>query len=116
MAGSFYALGEDAVGCSDPLDLEDPKYGVFWFDRQHVDVEEDQRSDEKLGAWIGRQIEDSRGDLEADGIDPDGTPEEKRAIEEENRKGCCLALLVIALVGGLLCAAVVVAWDLLIGG
>ncbi|MCP3958390.1 MAG: SMI1/KNR4 family protein [bacterium] len=29
----FYALGKDAGGCSDALDLEDPEYGVFERDR-----------------------------------------------------------------------------------
>ena len=111
----FFALGEDGGGCSDAIDLEDPEYGVFWFDRQHINVSNSDRSDEKIDAWVKRQISDSKHDLEADGIDPQGTPEETRAIREENSKGGFIPLLIVAIVGGVIVSAIIIGWKLLTG-
>ena len=98
----FYALGEDDGGCSDAIDLEDENFGVFWFDRQHIDVKSKQRSDEKIGDWIKRQYDDYTHDLEADGIDPNGTPENRGKIEESNSKGGCLSLILLVVIGVLI--------------
>lgn len=102
----FYALGQDGGGCSDAIDLDDPEHGVFWFDRQHIDVSDGDRSDEKLSAWIARQIVDSTRDLEDGGIDPSGTPEERALIQERNSKDACLPLFL--LVAGVIAISILV--------
>ena len=98
----FFALGEDSGGCSDAIDLDDPEFGVFWFDRQHIDLSEGQRSDEKLEQWLARQIKDITADLMADAIDPDAAPKERREKESAGVKaqslGCVLVLLILAAV------------------
>ena len=50
-------------------------------------------------------------DLEADGIDPSGTPEEREAVQEKNAKGGCLFLLLVAIVGGVIFSAIMVGWS-----
>ena len=109
----FFALGEDGGGCSDAIDLEDSEYGVFWFDRQHIDVGATERSEEKIDAWIKRQVSDLEHDLEADGINPQGTPEEMHAILEKNSKGDCVSLLILAIVVGIIVSVILVSWNLI---
>ena len=112
----FYATGEDAGGCSDAIDLEDPEFGVFWFDRQHVVVDDEERSSEKLDAWIARQIEDSTHDLEAEGIDPQQSPEERSIIEAQiTRKGGMAAVAIVFFVTFLV-SVVIAIWKLLTAG
>jgi hypothetical protein len=98
----FYALGQDDGGCSDALDLDDPEYGVFWFDRQHVDVEASSRSPEKIESWLMRQVKDYTSDLIDAGVDPDQSPEQRERIERENvGKGCStlmIATIILAMV------------------
>ncbi|WP_269542127.1 hypothetical protein [Cerasicoccus fimbriatus] len=89
---SFFALGEDAGGCSEAIDLVDPDFGVFWFDRQHIEVLETDRSEERMEAWIARQIKDHTHDLMADGIDPNGTPKQRDEEYEKSSKSRCYAL------------------------
>ena len=95
----FYALGQDSGGCSDAIDLEDEEFGVFWFDRQHINVKPDERSEEKIESWIKRQIFDYTHNLKLDGIDPNGTPAERERIEKENSKGGCLGLIILIIIG-----------------
>jgi hypothetical protein len=99
----FFALGRDAGGCSDAIDLDDPEFGVFWFDRQHIDLAPDQRSEEAVNRWILRQTRDLTSDLAGDGFDPHGTPESLKATQDAKVKsgfsGCLIAVFVaIALI------------------
>ena len=89
----FFALGQDAGGCSDALDLEDPEFGVFWFDRQHVQVGESERSPEKIEAWLTRQVRDLSSDLAGDGIDPTISPEKRKEIEQKEYRSSNVAML-----------------------
>lgn len=108
----FFATGEDGGGCSDAIDLEDPEFGVFWFDRQHIDVGGSDRSPEKLREWVTRQITDSKDDLEANGIDPSVTPDQKNATDERNNLLGSAPLLIGALVLGL----AICCWILFVSG
>ncbi|MEM6854335.1 MAG: hypothetical protein AAF593_08000 [Planctomycetota bacterium] len=107
----FFAAGEDSGGCSDAIDLEDPEYGVFWFDRQNVEVGVDLRSEEKLKDWIVRQIAEAKHDLEADGIDPDTSPEKRLEIQNKNAKSGCISLLMLAVAGFLIIAVLLLGWE-----
>lgn len=101
----FFALGQDAGGCSDALDLDDPESGVFWFDRQHVNVAFEDRSPEKIEQWLMRQVRELSSDLVGDGIDPMDSPEtRKQIVRQENRSSNFAALFFVAIIA----AAVVV--------
>jgi hypothetical protein len=89
----FFALGQDAGGCSDALDLDDPGFGVFWFDRQHIDVGEENRSPEKIEQWLTRQVRELSSDLTGDGIDPMTSPEKRKESERKGYRSSNVAML-----------------------
>jgi hypothetical protein len=89
----FFALGQDAGGCSDALDLDDPEFGVFWFDRQHISVGAEERSPEKIEQWLTRQVRELSSDLAGDGIDPTASPEQRKQGEEKEYRSSKVAML-----------------------
>jgi hypothetical protein len=98
----FFALGTDAGGCSDALDLDDPEHGIFWFDRQHVTAGPADRSPEKIETWVARQIKELTADLMDAGSDPDGAPRQRKAQEERNYRhsafGCVVLIVAVTAV------------------
>ncbi len=104
----FFALGEDAGGCSDALDLDDPESGVFWFDRQHVSAGDGDRSPEKIVAWLVRQVRDLTSDLAGDGIDPMASPERRKESEGRDSRSSNRAMLLF--IGVVTVALVVGIW------
>ena len=101
----FFALGQDAGGCSDALDLDDPEYGVFWFDRQHIHVGVEDRSPEKIEQWLTRQVRDLSSDLAGNGIDPTISPERRQESERKEYRSSNIAMLLFA---GVIAAALIV--------
>ncbi len=92
----FYAMGEDDGGCSEAIDLEDPEYGVFWFDRQHIGIEKDQRSPKILESWLVEEVRDYTQDLVLNGHDPMATPEQRdQEVEESSNYGCYIMIFII---------------------
>ena len=94
----FFALGVDHGGCSDAIDLEDPEYGVFWFDRQHIQADAGARSAEKIEAWLLRQVREYTGELLDAGVDPGQSPEYRKAVQDRNAMGSCSTLVIVIVV------------------
>jgi hypothetical protein len=96
---TFFALGRDAGGCSDALDLISPSYLVFWADRGYLTDVLTIPSKETIEQWILRQTKDMTSDLIADGLDPNSHPEIRRQQQDAEAKsgfGSCIFLILIA--------------------
>lgn len=93
----LFALGRDGSGSTSAIDLRDPSCPVSWADRCHL--ESAIGSVQPLFAeWASNYLSELRGDLESNGIDPDGSPAARAEQEEENaRAGGPALLLLIAI-------------------
>jgi hypothetical protein len=94
----IYALGRDAGGCSQALNLQDST--VVWADRGHLP--ELPAGSSPFEEWCAQYLADLRSDLEGDGINADGSPESARQQMDANNRfgdrafcGCILVLLVL---------------------
>ena len=92
---TMFALGRDQGGCTHALDLASGE--VWWADRCHLDAPGSYRLSVTLEAWLEQSLRDLRSDLEADAIDPDGTPDERQLRERDDpwSAGCIITLLVV---------------------
>lgn len=101
----LYAVGY-RDGAKTAIDLRNPLGRVLWIEGtpKEPEVCELQQSFEE---WVRQYVDDVRHDLLSDGIDADGTPEARRALEEAGVRqqgrfmlalvGGAVALLVLAL-------------------
>lgn len=109
----LYALGEaEGDECTHALDLRDPGGPVWWIDHWQPDAKSSGPIEPAFSTWIEKYVRDWRSDLEREGIDPDGNPEERRRIEEESARQSRTALLVFIGLAVLIGTAilVVVTW------
>jgi len=104
----MFALGHvyDASACA--IDLRSPDGAVWWVDHCHLTGAGSFEEHASFDGWLTNCVADLRHDCEADGIDPDGTPESREAVEEINARSGCrgFVYLVVALV--LIAALIVV--------
>ena len=100
----MFAMGQLDDGCPVALDLDTPGH-VWWVDRSHLDGLGTHRVSESFPEWLAQHLSDLREDLEGDGIDPEGTPDERqfaRAPDSRYFFGCVVVVvLVLAFVIGL---------------
>lgn len=102
----MFALGHGGDGCPMAIDLRQPEAPVWWVDHCHLDGRGSGQAHDSFLEFVERYVEDLRSDFLGDGIDPDGTPEEREAFyAREAREGCfcwlwVLALAVVAVLAG----------------
>jgi hypothetical protein len=98
----FFALGQPGDGTPHALDLREE--GVLWWvDRSHLDSPTSYRMTETFEAWVEQYFKDLREDLAGEGVDPDGTPEQRAAVEADLSRadtrfslGCLAIALLLA--------------------
>lgn len=99
----FFALGNPGDGTPHALDLREE--GVLWWvDRCHLDSPTTYRMPETFEAWVERYFKELREELAGEGVDPDGTPEERAGVEarrgRENTRFTLGCLAAAVLIGG----------------
>lgn len=102
----WFALGDGGDGSPCVIDLDTPGPAVWWMDRCQPDGPGSGRTHDAFDDWLADCVADLRADCEADGIDPDGTPQAHAAAREASARqsmGCLLA-------GGAAAALVALAW------
>lgn len=92
----LYAVGY-RDGAKTAIDLRKPLGHILWIEgtMREPEVCELQQSFEE---WVRQYVEDTRGDLLNDGVDPDGTPEARQALVDAGVRQQWKFML--ALVGG----------------
>jgi hypothetical protein len=106
----LFALGHGGDGSPYALDLRDPSLPVWWVDHGAVASPGSGPVGSGFADWFRRYVDDVVHDLEADGIDPRGTPKERDLAEARNARQSCVAFLAfLAVVGAVLLAVVTLA-------
>lgn len=90
----MFALGHGGDGSPTALDLRDPRAPVWWVEKCWLESPGSGPIGKSFSEWLQQYIEDLRSDLESDGIDPDGTPDERVEVEAANAKQGCTCLLI----------------------
>lgn len=80
----FYALGREAGGCSQALDLRTGD--LWWADRGHLDGAGSYKHTESFDAWAREYFGGLRSDLEGEGGDAAAPPEARAELEEKNAR------------------------------
>lgn len=94
---NMFATGHAGDGCPTALDLNDGG-AVWWVDHSHLDNPSSYKEAPTFDGWAEKYFEGLRGDLEGDGIDPDGTPDDRTLAERSDGKwfyGCITVLLIV---------------------
>jgi hypothetical protein len=91
----FFCLGRAGGGDVYAIDLRDPRSPVWWVDHSILDLESSGREAGSFSDWVAQYIADLRSDLAGDGVEPDGSPEEREEVEARNATGGCLSLLLL---------------------
>jgi hypothetical protein len=105
----MFAMGRDDSGCASAIDLQNPACPVWWADRCHLDGVGSSQVAQSLEEWAEQYLADLRSDLEANGIDPDGSPAAREQAAEESARAGGHLILVLLGVGALV---VLVVWGL----
>ncbi len=109
----MFALGQDSGGSANAIDLRDPAGPVWWADRCILDVAVGSyQVSPSLEAWAVQCLADLRHDLVYNGIDPDGTPEAKKQVEQEGYKAANRLLLKFVVLLGVSAAVAIVLFGL----
>jgi hypothetical protein len=101
----FFAVGHPGDGSPYALDLSSGD-AVWWVDHCHLDNPATAREAEAFGPWMAAYCQELREEMAGEEVDPDGTPDHRRAGESRGARqslfGCLiLAAVVVALVAGL---------------
>ena len=104
----FLCLGRAGGGDVYAIDLRDPQSPVWWVDHSRLDLNSSGPEADSFSDWVAQYIRDLRGDLDGEGVDTDGSPEEREKVEARNAKEGCLALLLI--VAAVVAIVVLVKW------
>jgi hypothetical protein len=105
----MFSMGRDGSGCASAIDLRNPGCPVWWADRCHLDAVGSGQVAQSLEEWAGQYLADLRADLEADCIDPYGSPEARERSAEKNAGMGCRLVIVLLVVGVLMVLAL---WGL----
>lgn len=95
----MFALGRDAGGCSQAIDLRSGE--LWWADRGHLDVSSSYKHRESLEEWAVDYFEGLAQDLTGEGGDPSSTPRQREDLETRNARASAMTsmwLMVVALV------------------
>lgn len=104
----MFAIGSsEGSECAGAIDLRVPEAPVWWVDHYQLDGRGSGQTHETFDSWVDEYSRALRHDLEADGIDPDGTPEARKAAEDANARAGCRTLLTLLLIGCAIAGAVV---------
>ncbi len=99
----LFCLGRAGGGDVYAIDLRETQAPVRWIDHSDVNLKSSGRDADSFSEWVTRYIRDLRNDLEGDGVNPDGSPEDRAQAESRNaRAGCIAAILVTASIVGAL--------------
>ena len=102
----LFALGRDGGGSTSAINLRNPSGPVQWADRCHLaDLESDQQAP-SFEAWFETYLEELRAELESNGIDPNGTSEERLQAEEAAARAGCRDMLMLVVIGVIVVLAV----------
>ena len=93
-----YFFGDPLTACGYALDLRKPDAPVLWVDHCDLDARASGEVAPSFAAWAEQYVAKVRGDLEKDGIDPDGAPDAAHP-----GTGCLGGLLMLVATG-------VIAW------
>ena len=101
----FYCLGRAGGGDVYAIDLEHPAAPVWWVDHSHLEAPSSGQVHASFEEWLQQFVRDTIQDLEGDGFDPNGSPEElESALAASARQDAACLLWVVGV--GLLLAAV----------
>ncbi len=106
----FFCLGSAGSACVHAIDLADANGAVWWIDHCYLDAPSSGVVSPSFAEWSEQYIATLRGDLESDGIDPDGTPEAADAVREmqaRHSRWLLLGPLILLIAVG---AALALAW------
>ena len=94
----FYAIGRDAGGSSQALDLGTGD--LWWADHTHLDGPGSCKHGESFEQWAATYVDGLRDDLVGEGGDPSANAEERLAMEGRNARGSARQLgLAVVLLG-----------------
>lgn len=102
MAGALLALGSDAGGCVQAIDLRTTD--LWWADRGHLDAPGSYKHQETFERWAADYFEGLKSDLEGEGGDAAASPEQRAALEAKNAQanarstGALIAFVVVGIV------------------
>ncbi|EEF62882.1 SMI1/KNR4 family protein [Pedosphaera parvula] len=96
----FFAIGDPRGDELIAIDLRDANAPAWWLDHGLLDSKASYQSHARFTDWLQEFNRDLRSDLEGDGYNPDGTPENLKADQNrEMKRGYlgCLLFIVLAI-------------------
>ena len=98
----FYAVGHPQDGSPCAIDLRSPDASVWWVDHANLDEGRMVREGDAFAAWVETYFRELREEMEGEGVDPDGSPAQRAAVEAKNaRRGWLGCVATAALLGAL---------------
>lgn len=105
----FFAIGHAGDGCPYALDFRAGD-AVWWIDHGHLDNPSSQQEVDSFAAWADKYFATLREEMVGELVDPDGTPQQRAAVEKKNARGtmlsyalgcALLALIIVAVTIGI---------------
>lgn len=97
-----FAIGHAGDGCPHALDLRTGD-AVWWVDHGHLENPSSQKEADSFSLWADDYFATLRQEMAGEGIDPDGSPDQRAAAEAKNaREGALGCLIVAAILGAVL--------------
>jgi len=94
--GHLFAVGDPHGDEIIAIDTRSPAGPVWWLDHGLVNSKSSYQSHASFGEWVDEFYRDLRSDLEGDGYNAEGSPEDfKTAQNKEAKQNCISCLLVI---------------------
>lgn len=94
----LFAVGEMDGESDVAIDLRYPEAPTWWVDHGYLENDGSGQTHSRFADWAREHIEGIRSDLAGDGQNPEGTPEERAAIQEAEFRGSLRGCLVVAVV------------------